>query len=98
VGGGVDHRQALTEQHTGTGCRSCNTSVQNVRDPEYIGRVYGMLSRVGLGMTTADITVAAVQTSTIVMVTYAALITLNTCYATINISPSVTPSSVIFEK
>jgi len=49
VGGGVDHRHALTEPHTRTGCRSCNTSVQSVRDPEYIGKVYGMLSLVGMG-------------------------------------------------
>jgi len=57
-----------------------------------------MLSRVGIGLTSADNTVAAIRTSIIVMVTYAALITFNTRYATINISPSVTPSSVIFEK
>jgi len=78
VGGGVDHRHALTEPYASTGCRLCNTSVQNVRDPEYIGKVYGMLSRVGMGRTSADITVAVVRTSTIVLVTYAALITLYT--------------------
>ena len=49
MAGGVDHQHTVTEPHTYTGCRSCNTSVQNFRDPERIGKVCEMLSRVGMG-------------------------------------------------